>query len=95
MGEILQIMKSAYCFLLIVTVATIMLFVGLSVCNWVYDRFIYVPSPGPVLPESVGPDAGSAICLLIASLSGFVGGGLIRLLNYSGSQKGPLGGADR
>ena len=91
----LPLKKIAYYLLLTATVSTIAILAGMAVWCCVYRRFFYIPPTGPVLPESVGPDAGSAICLLIASLSGFVGGGLIRLLNYSGSQKGPLGGADR
>ena len=91
----LPLKKIAYYLLLTATVSTIAILAGMAVWCCVYRQFFYIPPTGPVLPESVGPDAGSAICLLIASLSGFVGGGLIRLLNYSGSQKGPLGGADR
>ena len=87
--------KIIYWFMLTVAVLVIAMFAGMAIWFCVYRRFFYIPPTGPVLPESVGPDAGSAICLLIASLSGFVGGGLIRLLNYSGSQKGPLGGVDR
>ena len=87
--------KIAYYLLLTATVSTIAILAGMAVWCCVYRQFFYIPPTGPVLPESAGPDTGSAICLLIASLSGFVGGGLIRLLNYSGSQKGPLGGADR
>ena len=59
--------KIIYWFMLTVAVLVIAMFAGMAIWFCVYRRFFYIPPTGPVLPESVGPDAGGAICLLIAS----------------------------
>lgn len=81
-----------YYFLLAVTVLIIALLAGEAVWLPIYLEFFYVPPPGPVLPESAGPNLSSGLYLLTAALAGFIGGVLIHTLDYDGSQKDHPGG---
>ncbi len=86
--------KFIYYFLLTVTVLIVALFVSWAVYCCVYRQFFYVQPSGPVLPGGMGPIFSSGVWLLVAALAGFIGGGLLRWLNYDGKQKSCSGGEE-
>ena len=78
--------KIIYWFMLTVAVLVIAMFAGMAIWFCVYRRFFYIPPTGPVLPESVGPDAGSGLLLFAAAFAGFAGSGILYFFNSDGQQ---------